>query len=85
MRINQGNYKPQSYVLRKKRKRIETLLSKLRDQCMITRNYAKPFKGFKNRLLTKIILLTVIQYLNYLVGRNINTPKFKLSKCTTSY
>lgn len=78
MRINQGNYKPQSYILRKTRKRIETLLSQLCDQFMIRRNYAKSFEGFKNRLLTKITSLTVIQYLNYLAGRKLNNLKISI-------
>ena len=51
MRKNQHNYKPQGYIFRKSRKRIETLFSQLCDQFMIRRNYAKSFDGFKNRIL----------------------------------
>jgi hypothetical protein len=40
-RANQMNYKPQPYIFRKSRKRIETLFSQLCDQFMIRRNYAK--------------------------------------------
>lgn len=61
MRKNQHNYKEQPYVFRKSRKRIETLFSQLCDQFMIRRNYAKSFDGFKNRILSKITSLTVIQ------------------------
>ena len=75
MRSNQKDYKPQFYIYRKSRKRIETLLSQLCDQFMIRRNYAKSFDGFKNRLLTKITSLTTIQYLNKLNGKNINNLK----------
>lgn len=79
MRNNQQNYKPQSYIFRKSRKRIETLLSQLCDQLMIRRNYAKTFDGFKTRLLAKLASLTVIQYINHLNGRNINNIKISIS------
>ena len=46
-RINQKEYKPQFYLYKKQRKRIETLFSQLCDQFMIRRNYAKTFEGFK--------------------------------------
>ena len=48
-RSNQKDYKPQTYIFRKSRKRIETLFSQLSDQFMIKRNYAKSFQGFKNK------------------------------------
>lgn len=38
MRINQKDYKPQTYLFRKTRKRIETLFSQLCDQFMIRIN-----------------------------------------------
>ena len=47
MRKNQNNYKKQTYIFRKKRKRIETLFSQLCDQFMIRRNYAKSFQVLK--------------------------------------
>lgn len=75
MRKNQKNYKPQAYIFRKSRKRIETLFSQLCDQFMIRRNYAKSFDGFKNRVLSKIMALTVIQLINKLNNRNINNLK----------
>ena len=43
MRKNQHNYKKQSYIFRKKRKRIETLFSQLCNQFRIRNNYAKSF------------------------------------------
>ena len=60
-RTNQKNYKPQPYIFRKSRKRIETLFSQLCDQFRIRNNYAKTFEGFKTRILTKIgsVSLTV--------------------------
>ena len=75
MRSNQYGYKKQHFIFRKSRKRIETLFSQLCDQFMIRRNYAKLFDGFKNRILSKIIALTVIQIINKLNDRNINNLK----------
>lgn len=79
MRKNQKGYKPQAYIFRKSRKRIETLFSQLCDQFMIRRNYAKSFDGFKNRILSKIMALTTIQMINHLNGRNINNLKTRIA------
>lgn len=80
MRKNQANYKKQSYIFRKSRKRIETLFSQLCDQFKIRNNYAKTFQGFKTRILTKITALTAIQFLNkFVFDRNINNIKVNLS------
>jgi hypothetical protein len=79
MRINQKEYKKQSYIFRKSRKRIETLFSQLCDQLMIRRNYAKSFDGFKTRIMSKISALTVIQYINkFIFDRNINNLKVSI-------
>jgi len=79
MRKNQHNYKRQTYIFRKKRKRIETLFSQLCDQFMIRRNYAKTFQGFKTRILSKLTALTVIQYINkFIFDRNINNLKISI-------
>ena len=75
MRRNQYEYKPQTFIFRKSRKRIETLFSQLCDQFMIRRNYDKSFDGFKNRVISKIMALTVIQLINKLNNRNINNLK----------
>lgn len=75
-RINQKNYKPQPYVFRKSRKRIETLFSQLCDQFRIRNNYAKSFEGFKTRILSKIAALTLVQYINkFVFDRPINNIK----------
>lgn len=75
-RMNQKNYKPQAYVFRKSRKRIETLFSQLCDQFLIRRNYAKTFEGFKTRILAKITALTLVQYINkFIFDRPINNIK----------
>ncbi len=79
MRNNQKNYKKQPYVFRKKRKRIETLFSQLCDQFIIRRNYAKTFKEFKTRVISKITALTIVQYINkFVFHRNINNIKISI-------
>ena len=78
-RSNQKEYKPQPYIFRKSRKRIETLFSQLCDQFLIRRNYAKSFAGFKTRILAKITALTLIQYINkFIFDRPINNIKNQL-------
>jgi hypothetical protein len=78
-RKNQKEYKPQFYLFKKKRKRIETLFSQLCDQFMIRRNYAKTFSGFKTRIISKITALTTIQYINKVIfDRNINNIKVSI-------
>lgn len=79
MRTNQKTYKKQPYIFMKSRKRIETLFSQLCDQFMIRRNYAKSFRGFKTRILSKLLSLTMIQFLNkYVFDRNINNLKINI-------
>ncbi len=78
-RINQKDYKPQFYLFKKYRKRIETLFSQLCDQFMIRRNYAKSFEGFKTRILAKITALTIVQFINKeYFNRNINNLKIQI-------
>ena len=78
-RMNQKDYKPQFYLFKKQRKRIETLFSQLCDQFMIRRNYAKTFEGFKTRLLAKITALTIVQFINKTYfNRNINNLKVSI-------
>jgi len=79
MRKNQKNYKIQPHIIRKCRKRIETLFSQLCDQFMIRRNYAKSFLGFKTRILSKIVTLTIIQTINRNANRNINNLKINIA------
>ena len=75
-RTNQKGYKPQPYVFRKSRKRIETLFSQLCDQFKIRNNYAKSFDGFKTRILAKITALILVQYINkFIFDRPINNIK----------
>lgn len=63
-RMNQKDYKPQPYIFRKSRKRIETLFSQLCEQFIIRLNYAKSFQGFKTRISANITALTLVQFIN---------------------
>jgi len=79
MRNNQKEQNKHPYILRKSRKRIETLFSQLCDQFMIRRNYAKTFHGFKTRILSKITAMTTIQYINrFVFDRNLNNLKVNI-------
>jgi hypothetical protein len=78
-RRNQKDFTAFSPLLRKARKRIETLFSQLCDQFMVRRNYAKSFHGYASRILSKIAALTLIQWLNKKEGRNINNLKGVIS------
>ena len=64
LRSNQKNQQPVIWILKKVRKRIETVFSQLCDQFMMQRNYAKSFTGFKSRILAKITGFTTLQFLN---------------------
>lgn len=78
-RRNQIDFEPFSPLLRKARKRIETLFSQLCDQFMIRRNYAKSFSGFTARILSKITALTLIQWFNQRQGNHINHIKIVIA------
>jgi hypothetical protein len=79
MRHNQHDYKPLNPLLRKTRKRIETLFSQLCDQFMVRRNYAKSFQGLATRVLSKLTALTLIQWLNRRNGTHLNNLKIVIS------
>jgi hypothetical protein len=68
LRSNQKEHKPVMWILKKVRKRIETVFSQLCDQFMMQRNYAKSFTGFKSRILAKVAGLTVLQFLNKFIN-----------------
>lgn len=64
LRANQQEHRPVMWILKKVRKRIETVFSQLCDQFMMQRNYAKSFTGFKSRILAKVTGFTILQFLN---------------------
>ena len=78
MRKNQKDYKPQFYLFRKFRKRVETLFSQLDDQFMLLRNYAKDTAGIFIRVSSKITAVTALQYLNKINNRPVGQIKYAL-------
>ncbi|GAA5040822.1 hypothetical protein GCM10011506_42330 [Marivirga lumbricoides] len=54
----------ENWLFRKTRKSVESLFSQLCHQFMIRRNYTKTFRGFKTRILAKITVLTLLQFIN---------------------
>ena len=78
-RRNQLDFAPFNPVLRKARKRIETLFSQLCDQFMIRRNYAKSFQGLAARILSELTALTLIQWLNQRNGNKLNNLKIVIA------
>ncbi len=81
LRNNQKEEKPVIRILKKVRKRIETVFSQLCDQFMIQRNYAKSFTGFKSRILAKITGLTILQFLNKFINNQpVGKVKHALAK-----
>jgi hypothetical protein len=80
LRSNQKEEKPVVRILKKVRKRIETVFSQLCDQFMIQRNYAKSFTGFKSRILAKVAGFTVLQFLNkFLYNKPVSRVKHALA------
>lgn len=78
-RNNQKIKKPLLYVLKRIRKRIETVFSQLCDQFMMQRNYAKSFRGFKTRILAKISGMTILQFINKFINdRPVGQVKYAL-------
>ncbi len=60
---------------RRNRKRIETLLSQLCDQFRIKINYAKSYRGFYTRILSKLAAVSALQLLNFENERPLNHLK----------
>jgi hypothetical protein len=80
VRSNQKDGKPVIRVLKKVRKRIETVFSQLCDQFMIQRNYAKSFTGFKSRVLAKVTGFTILQFLNkFIYNKPVSRVKHALA------
>jgi outer membrane phospholipase A len=76
MRSNSLNPQQFSVIKRRKRKRIETLISQLDGQFSMNINFAKTFDGLATRIISKITALTMIQYLNLFVfNRKLNNIK----------
>ena len=79
-RVNQKDSQKYPQIFRRLRKRIETLFSQLCDQFMIKRNYAKTFIGLATRIISKIVSLTLAQFVNKFQGNKpINEIKYAFS------
>jgi hypothetical protein len=79
-RTNQKDMQKFPQTFRRLRKRIETLFSQLCDQFMIKRNYAKSFLGLATRIISKIVSLTVAQFVNKFINlKPINEIKYAFS------
>jgi hypothetical protein len=68
---------PISY--RKSRKSIEVVFSQYCDEYRIKHNYAKRFRGFEARIVTKVAAKTFKQFWNYKNGNPINKTKHALA------
>lgn len=80
LRKNQDNFRKQPFLLRKARKRIETMFSQLCDQFLIRRNYAKSFDGFRTRILSKITAMTILQFINKFINHKpVSNIKYALA------
>ena len=77
-RLNQKNWKPIFIPYAKARKRIETDFSQFVDQFMPNRNYAKQIEGLMTRIISKISTFTIMQYVNYSLGKPIGHIKYAL-------
>jgi len=80
LRSNQKEQKPTMWILKKVRKRIETVFPQLCDQYMIHGNHAKSFTGLKSRVLAKVTGLTVLQFLNkFIYNKPVGRVKHSLT------
>ena len=77
-RLNQKDWKPTFIPYAKTRKRIETDFSRIVDQFMLNRNYAKQIEEFMTRIISKISAFTIMQYVNYSLGKPIGHIKYAL-------
>ena len=65
--------------LAKVRKRIGTISSQFADQFLVIRNYAKITNGLFARIIGKISVLTILQYVNFINGKPIGRIKYALN------
>ena len=77
-RLNQKDRKPIFIPYAKARKRIEADFSQFVDQFMLNRTYAKQIEGFMTRIISKISAFTIMQYVNYSLGKPIGHIKYAL-------
>lgn len=67
---------PEDYTER--RKRVEVVFSQLVDQFAIRKSYAKSQKGLFSKIISKITLFTLLQYVNMQEKRSISHLRYTL-------
>ena len=67
---------PEDY--RERRKRVEVVFSQLVDQFAIRKSYAKSQKGLFSKIISKITLFTLLQYVNMQEKRSISHLRYTL-------
>lgn len=78
-RYNQKDWKPFHKPFARARKRLETNFSQFTDQFNIMRNYAKDYRGFFTRIISKVSAFAVSQYINKMNDKPIGRIKFALA------
>ena len=61
------------------RKRVEVVFSQLVDQFAIRKNYAKSQIGLFTRIISKVTLFTMLQYINLMNNQPLNQIRYTLS------
>lgn len=61
------------------RKRVEVVFSQLVDQFAIRKNYAKTQIGLFTRIISKVTLFTMLQYINLMNNQPLNQMRYTLS------
>lgn len=61
------------------RKRVEVVFSQLVDQFAIRKHYAKPQIGLFTRIISKVTLFTMLQYINRMNNQPLNQMRYTLS------
>jgi len=61
------------------RKRVEVVISQLVDQFAIRKNYAKSQIGLFARIISKVTLFTMLQYINLMNNKPLSQMRYTLS------
>ena len=61
------------------RKRVEVVFSQLVDQFSIRKNYTKSQMGLFTRIISKVTLFTMLQYINLMNNKPLSQMRYTLS------
>ncbi|RKR83876.1 DDE family transposase [Mucilaginibacter gracilis] len=75
-KIENISFIPEPY--RNKRKRIETVFSQLADQFRIQQNYAKTLVAYFTRIWSKLLSMTILNYINQKTNKPVSKIKYAL-------